>query len=193
MAKNKYTIIDDQGNDKGFVVVETNPTFESVTPNGIMPHDGPLADSLLFLTVLFGITFTLWMFGTNGLLSAFIGVFLTCSLAAIKAWRGGLIGLEGKSEELTIKVETWEDNHVELEEIQDQTISLEDWRKVARAIVHEGANFSRPALAGCISQTCYHKVKDEFVRLHFAHRQGNNYILSPRALAFLRKVHHLPH
>lgn len=192
MAKSKYTIIDSDGNDKGFVVVETTPTFEQTSPSGIIPNDGPLADSLLFLTVLSGITVTLWLFGAHGLLAAFLGVFLTSILAGIKAWRGQLIGL-AKSDDITIKVESWEDNQVKLDEIADQTISLNDWRKLAKAIVVEDSNFSRPALSSVISQTTYHKVKAEFVRLHFAHRKGNSYILSPRALAFLRKIHRLPY
>lgn len=193
MAKTKYTIIDQNGEDRGFVVVETSPTFESVTPNGFIPNDGPLADSLLFLTVLFGITFALWLFGADGLLAAFIGVFLTCTLAGIKAWRGQLIGLEGKPDALTIKIEQWDEKPIRLDEIEDQTISLEDWRKLARAIVHDGSNFSRPALAGIVSQTTFHKIAKEFKRLNFAHKSGNKHILSPRALAFLRKVHRLPH
>ena len=80
-----------------------------------------------------------------------------------------------------------------LSEIQDQTINLDDWRKLAKAVVKDRVNFSRPALARYISQTTYHKIKEEFIYQGWAKRQGNNYILSPRAIDFLLKVRSLPH
>lgn len=95
---------------------------------------------------------------------------------------------------MTIKVESWSDEgHVLLDEIQDKTIGLDDWRRVAKAVVKDGRNFSRPALSGYISQTCYHKIKGELTRLNMAHRNGNGYTLSPRGLALLRKLCDLPY
>lgn len=192
MANTKYTIVDDSSQAIGFIVIN-QPTFEHTSPTAFLPTEGPLSDAILFATVLTGFTLVPYAFDAPGWLSATTGILITGTLAGIKAWRGSLLE-EPAADELTIKVESWTDEgRVLLDEIQDRTISLEDLRKVAKAVVVHSKNFSRPALADFISQSMYHKIKDEFVRLNFAHRKGNNYVLSPRAMAFLRKVHSLPH
>lgn len=192
MAKRKYTIIDDNGENIGFIVIEQFTVFDhrvDVSPNS------PMADATLFAVVLTGFTAAAWFLPGPGWLAPSIGITATFTLAGIKAWRGGILpGKKEGQEQVTIKLESWSDEgQVLLDEVRDQTISFEDWRKVAKAIVVDQVNFSRPALANYISQTTYHKVKDELTRLNMAHRRGNNYILSPRALAFLRKIYHLPY
>jgi len=193
MANTKYTIVDDNGQPTGFIVIN-QPTFEHTSPTAIIPEEGPLSDAILFATVLTGFTLVPWVFDAPGWVAATTGILITGTLAGIKAWRGSLPDITAPADELTIKVESWTDEgqRVLLDEIQDKTISLEDLRKTAKAIIVHDKNFSRPALADFISQSMYHKIKDEFVRLNFAHRTGNNYILSPRALSFLRKIHSLP-
>jgi len=193
MANTKYTIVDDDGQPAGFIVIN-QPHFEHASPIAFIPTEGPLSDAVLFTTVLAGFTLVPWAFDAPGWLSATTGILITGTLAGIKSWRRSLFDPEAQSEELTIKVESWQDDgQVLLDEIQDKTISLEDLRKVAKGVIGQGRNFSRPALSNFVSQTTYHKIKSEFVRLNFAHRKGNNYILSPRAMAFLRKVFTLPH
>ncbi len=193
MANTKYSIIDADDNAVGFIVIN-HPRFEHTSPTTTLIADGPISDAILFTTVLVGFTAVPWMFDAPGWLAATTGIIVTSALAGIKAWRGSLVETEPQSEELTIKVESWQDDgQVLLNEIWDKTVSMGDWRNVAKAVVIHNKNFSRPALSDFISQTTYHKIKAEFVRLNFAHRKGNNYILSPRAMSFLRKVHALPH
>jgi len=77
-----------------------------------------------------------------------------------------------------------------LEQIEDQSITLADLRAVATAVAG-GSNFSRPALcsrAG-ISQSKYHKVKTEFLRLNFCYdAPGNRTELLRAGRAFLRQI-----
>lgn len=195
MAKRKYNIYDDNGETIGFVVIEINPTFEQ-SVSAAIPGDGPIADAALFLAVLGGFTGAAWLLPGPAWLPPVVGISITAALAGIKAWRGSLVSHnEPKSDELTIKLESWSDEgrRVLLDEVQDKTINLDDWRKVAKAVIRDEVNFSRPALAGYVTQTTWHKVKDELTRLNMAHRQGNSYTLSPRGLAFLRKVEKLPY
>lgn len=99
--------------------------------------------------------------------------------------------------ETVIKVEHWsEDNqHVLLNDL-DARIELGELQKVARAVVLDGCNFSRPALtkAANISQGKYSIINDDFRRLNFAFTtKANKTTLTPRAMAFLRKVASLPY
>lgn len=193
MAKRKYSIINENGEEMGFVVIEQNATFEH-TVNTSLPTSGPLADATLFAAVLTGFTAAAWFLPGPGWVAPTVGISITAVLAGIRAYRTGQPATEDKPEQLTIKLESWSDEgQVLLSEIQDQTISLEDWRRLAKAIVKDRVNFSRPALAKYISQTTYHKVKEEFIYQGWAERQGNNYTISPRAIDFLLKVRSLPH
>ena len=195
----KYQLLDNDGGEVGFVVVnQSEPQFQHTAPT--FPADGPMSDAVLFLTVLGGFSGVAWfaasLAGVPAWLGPAAGLVLTAGLAGVRAWRSGPVdGGALAGDELTIKVESWTDEgHVLLDEIRDKSISLEDWRKVAGAIV-KGSNFSRPSLcsAAGISQTTYHKIVAEFERLNFAHKAaGNRTILSPRALAFLRKIDALP-
>lgn len=197
----RYQLIDDDGENSGFVVVNLPPPkFEHTQPGPFMA-DGPISNAVLFLAVLFGFTGVILFVGGPGWVAAAVGVSLTAGLAGIRAWRppesSQNVTGQGNSDELTIQIETLDNGvPVMFDEIEDETISIDDLRKVARAVVVDGSNFSRPALcsdAG-ISQTTYHKINREFQRLNFAHPgPGNRTILSPRALAFLRKVYSLPH
>ncbi len=194
----KYSIIDADDQVTGFLVIQLPTTFEHTS--GKIATDGPIADVILLFASLTGFTTVAWLAGGPDWLAPVSGVIITGTLAGIKAWRGGWREDETpKSEELTIKVESWQDDGpVLLDEIQDKSISLDEWRKTARSIIIEGLNFSRPALTKStnkakITQTTFHKVKNEFLRLNYAHRDGNNYTLSPRALAFLRKINALPY
>ena len=194
MAKRKYSIIDDNGEDVGFVVIEQGATFEHATGPTI-PASGPLADATLFAAVLTGFTGVAWLLPGPGWVAPTVGLSVTAVLAGIRAWRTGQpVTDQGQPDPVTIKLESWSDEgQVLLSEIQDQSISFDDWRRVAKAIIKDRVNFSRPALARYISQTTYHKIKEEFVYQGWAERQGNNYIISPRALDFLLKVRTLPH
>lgn len=202
MANHKY-IISDGSDEIGFLVINTpsEPTFQHVT-NSTIP-DGPLSDAVLLVSCLAGFTafstLACYWSDTAIWIGPMVGVVLTAALAGLKAWRSGPMGQDSENEaagEITIKVEAWgDDGLIMLEEIRDKSISLDDWRKVARAIL-DGSNFSRPALTGNagISQTTYHKMKAEFERLNFAHKvAGNRTVLSPRAMVFLRKVDSLPY
>jgi hypothetical protein len=193
MAKRTYTLVDENDETVGFVVIEQPNTFEQALPAPAY-GDGPLADVALFVVVLGGFTTAAWFISGPDWLAPTVGIVLTAGLAGIKAWRSGAIGLETplpKPEKVVIEIETWDGKQrLLLDEIEDQTIDLEDWQKVGQAVT-SGANFSRPALAKVISQTTYHKVKDELVRLNMAHKNGNSYVLSPRGAAFLRKVANL--
>lgn len=195
MAKRKYTLIDDHGETVGFVVVEQPPAFESAA----LPHpvEGPAADAVLFVTVLGGFTGAAWLLGGPGWLAPAVGITVTATLAGIKAWRTAAPpetpAGEKPADNVTIQIETWEgDRRLLFDEIRDGSIEFGDWQKVARAVVSEGVNFSRPALSSYVSQTTYHKIKDELVLLQMAHRKGNNYVLSPRGVAFLRKLVQAP-
>lgn len=151
---------------------------------------------MLFITVLGGFTGAAWFLGGPSWLAPSIGITVTATLAGIKAWRSAAPPSEAAPEQpetVTIQIETWEGGRRLLfDEIRDGSIDFGDWQKVAHAVITEGVNFSRPALSGYVSQTTYHKIKDELVRLQMAHRKGNAYVLSPRGLAFLRKLTHCP-
>lgn len=102
-----------------------------------------------------------------------------------------------ESKETVIKVEHWsEDNqHVLLNDL-DSRIEMSELQRVARAVVLDNCNFSRPALtkAAKISQGKFNIINDDFRRLNFAFTtSANRTVLTPRALAFLRKVASLPY
>lgn len=204
MATRKYIIIDDDGNPTGHILLkDETPTFEHTSPTLPFQTNGPAADAALLFASLTGFTvcasIAVYLASGPMWIGPTVGTITTAALAAIKAYRSGVTDQpqEPASQELTIKVEAWgEDRLIILEEIRDKTISLDDWRKVAKAIVFNNCNFSRPALckSAGISQTTYHKIKDEFDRLRFAHNApGNKTVLSPRAFSFLRKIYELPY
>lgn len=197
MATERYTIVDQDQTNCGFVLLELPPQFNHTQPT--IFESQASGDVALLFASLIGFTafatLAAWQAGIPIWLGSTTGLVVTGVLAFVRSWRLGVESdAPGTNEGLTIKLETWENgNQVLFDEIQDQSISLDDWRGIAKAIITDGRNFSRPALRGVVSQTTYHKVKAEFTRLNFAHRKGNNYILSPRALAFLRKVESLPY
>lgn len=194
MTKQKFTITDETGQEMGFLVVELPGVYEYTTPSSIYAMaDSPIADAALLFASLAGFTGVAWLLPGPNWIAPALGITITATLAGIKAWRSGSVTEPG-SGEMTIKVETWTDEgRVLLDEIKDKSIGLDEWRKVARAVIEGGKNFSRPALAGHISQGTYHKVKAELLRLNMAHRSGNGYTLSPRGLALLRKINDLPY
>lgn len=194
MAKRKYSIISEDGEAMGFMIIEQDAVLEHVIQNSY-PLDGPVADVALLFASLVGFTGVAWLLPAPAWVAPSVGLSVTAALAGIKAWRsGGAVEQSESPSEVTIKLESWGDEgRVLLDEIKDQTIGLDDWRKVAKAVIVDGRNFSRPALSNYVSQTSYHKIKDELSRLNMAHRNGNAYILSPRGLAFLRKMVDLPY
>lgn len=198
MATQKYNLIDQNDQIVGFVVLKNVPhELEHTIPHTTLPADGPLADAVLLFASLTGFTAFGWLaayWATWPLwIAPAVGLTITAILAGIRAVKMGEQSDQNQNGELTIKVESWQSEHVEFSEIQDKTISVEDWRKVADAIIRHKVNFSRPALGRFVSQTTYHKIKDEFVYQGWAERQGNNYTLSPRALDFLLKIRTLPY
>jgi hypothetical protein len=194
MTKQKFTITDETGQEMGFLVVELPSVYEHTIPGGLaLAADSPLADAALLFASLVGFTGVAWFLPGPNWIAPTLGITITATLAGIKAWRSASVTEPGGGE-MTIKVETWTDEgRVLLDEIKDKSIGLDEWRKVARAVIEGGKNFSRPALAGHISQGTYHKVKAELLRLNMAHRNGNGYTLSPRGLALLRKINDLPY
>lgn len=196
MTTQKYTITGPNGEEMGFLVLTRADVYEYTTPGGLsaIASDSALGNAALLLACLGGFTGAAMLLPGPDWIAPALGLGLTATLAGLKAWRSGSVTDPGKVTEMTIKVESWSDEgHVLLDEIQDKTISLDDWRRVAKAVVKDGRNFSRPALTSYISQTCYHKIKDELARLNMAHRNGNGYTLSPRGLALLRKISELPY
>lgn len=192
MSKTRYTITRD-GEEVGFLVIEEAAgVFEYTTPGG------PAGDAALLLASLVGFTGTAWFIGGPAWLAPTIGLTVTAVLAGVKAWRSGAIASDDSpTQDVTIKIESWGDEgKVLFDEIRDKTIPIDAWRRTAKAVILDGKNFSRPALAELgryISQPEYHKIKNELVRLNMAHRQGSGYILSPRGLALLRKIVSLPY
>ncbi len=197
MATKKYNLIDQNGEIVGFVVVKQPAQFEQTAPMPAAISGGPAADAVLFATVLGGFTGAAWLLPGPGWIAPTVGITITAALAGIKAWRSGSPASEptpaASPDAVTIKLETWSEDkgRVLLDEIKDQTITLEEWRKVAAAIT-EGVNFSRPALTAYVSQNTWHKIKGELVRLNMAHKQGNGYTLSPRGLKLFKKIGTLP-
>lgn len=196
MANRKFLIYDDNGKEAGFLVIETEtpPTFQHVAIAG--PVGDALADVALLVTSLTGFTVVGWFLPGPEWIGPAVGLTTTAVLAGIKAWRGGLLPAPGEqSDSFTIRLEAWQDNRVLLSEIRDESIRLEDWRKLADAIIKHRANFSRSALGRYISQTTYHKVVQEFTYQGdgWIDRQGNNYFLGPRAIDFLLKIRTLPY
>lgn len=195
MTKQKFTITGDNGQEVGFLVIEQADVYEYTIPGSLHTlGDSPIADAALLFASLVGFTGIAWFLPGPDWLAPATGLTITATLAGIKAWRSGTITEPGGGGEVTIKVESWtNEGQVLLDEIKDKTIGLEEWRKVARAVIEQGKNFSRPALSGHISQNNYHKIKAELLRLNMAHRCGNGYTLSPRGLALLRKLNDLPY
>lgn len=197
MSKRKYSIIDDNGEEIGFVVIEVEaaPTFQHTVASELV--SGALSDATLFAVVLGGFTGVAWFLPGPDWVAPAIGLTVTATLAGIKAWRGaGPLDAAPQPDQVTIKLESWSDEgRVLLSEVQDQTISLADWRRLAEAVIKHRVNFSRPALARYISQTTYHKVVGEFTYQGqgWIDKRGNNYLLGPRAIDFLLKVRTLPH
>ncbi|MFQ5580276.1 MAG: hypothetical protein ACE5FZ_06660 [Nitrospiria bacterium] len=192
MAKTKYTLIDADDNIAGYAFLNA-PTFEHTQPTFVPPIEGPMADAFLFAVVLAGFTAVPWLFGAPGWLSALTGVVMTGTLAGIKAWRGSLLPIEPDPDEVTIKVEHWdfEQGRAVLQQFKDNKITLDLLKKVAKAVIDDGCNFSRPALtkAAGLSQGGYHAVKSEFERLNFCYTdKGNKTHLLKRGKAFLQEV-----
>lgn len=197
MTSKKFTITGDNGQDVGFLVIEQADVLEYTIPSSLdtLGSNSAIADAALLFASLVGFTGVAWFLPGPSWLAPATGLTVTTVLAGIKAWRSGS-ATEAKTGggEMTIKVESWtNEGNVLLDEIRDKTISLEEWRKVAKAVMEQGKNFSRPALSGHISQNTYHKIKAELLRLNMAHRAGNGYTLSPRGLALLRKLNDLPY
>lgn len=71
----------------------------------------------------------------------------------------------------------------------DLPVSGAELRRVAIAVLRNGRAFSRPALAGIISQRTYNRLAKEMVRRGLAHRlSGNRRVLSAAGRACLRRV-----
>ena len=71
----------------------------------------------------------------------------------------------------------------------DLPVSELELRHVAIACLHNGRAFSRPALAGILSQRKYNRLAKEMVRRGLAHRlSGNRRVLSAAGRACLRRV-----
>ena len=200
MGKIRYTIIDNHNEEVGHLLIDEvmPPSFQHVAATSILT-DGPIADSILFGTVLLGFTVVpIVAGGAPGWVGATIGVTVTSTLAGIKAWRGTIVPSDFEGDEVTIKVESWQDdNRIFLEEIHDKSISLEDWRKVGKA-VSDGTPWSRSAIcsAAGISQTTFHKIKRECIHHQFIVRLGssNRYSVTPlRGMRFFEKAATLPY
>lgn len=202
MTKQKYTITDDTGESIGFLVIEQTGVFEYSTPGAVTAAavDGPLADAALLFASLVGFTGVAWFLPGPSWIAPTVGLTVTAALAGVRAWRsGGGHPADGDDPgpEVTIKLETWGDEgKVLLDEVQDKTIGLQAWRSVAKAVITDGKNFSRPALAEIgryVSQGDYRKIQAELTRLNMCHKKGSGYTLSPRGMAFLKKVLTLPY
>jgi len=97
------------------------------------------------------------------------------------------------SGQTTIKVEHWdqERGHVTLNEFQDKRITLSLLKTVAKAIIVDEVNFSKPQLTkySGISQRRYDILKSEFYRLNFCYTdKANRTHLLRSGRAFLRTV-----
>lgn len=197
MAKRKYTIIDDNGESMGFVVVETSPTFESVSSAAALPASGPIADSVLFVTVLGGITFTLWGAGMPGLWAALTSVGITSTLAAIKARYGQFIPDISENEGVLVKGEfTSTEGTIYLDEIQDDKIIMSALVKICKAVqsndfVWMGRGLIK--LKTNVGRTQYERIRTEFYRLnYFKDGEGGKILMTSRGRLFVRKVAALP-
>ena len=82
-----------------------------------------------------------------------------------------------------------------IDELKLDGVEVEDLEKVAKAVMIDGKNFSRPALRKVCSQRKWHAVKDQFLSLHYAVPKPtgqNGYVLTLRGKALLRKIASLP-
>jgi len=98
----------------------------------------------------------------------------------------------GQTEKL-IKVEHWDfdQGRVILEEFQDKRVTIGLLQVVARAVIKDQVNFSRPALTkySGVTQGKYLALKSEFERLNFCYTdQGNKTHLLRAGRAFLRQA-----
>lgn len=111
---------------------------------------------------------------------------------------GGPLVIEQSATPPVIRVEHWTDDlkHTLLNQL-DGRISESDLWRVSDVLIRQERSWSRSNLCryASLSQTKYHIIKDEFVRLNYIFlKPGNVYIILRRGMSFLRECHTtLPH
>ncbi|MBU0777618.1 hypothetical protein KKH23_10310 [Patescibacteria group bacterium] len=112
-------------------------------------------------------------------------------LLSIEEWTGRDLDGDhqvGKPEPPRVRVEL-HDQVKQQTRYVDLPVSELELRHVAIACLHNGRAFSRPALAGILSQRKYNALAKEMVRRGLAHRlSGNRRVLSAAGRACLRRV-----
>ncbi len=193
MAKKKYSIIDENNENMGFVVVETPTAFQHSQPTAIIPSEGPISDAILFITVLGGITFTLWVGGADGLYAAVCGVTITSLLAGIKARYGQIIPEFENTAQAVVRGEfKANDGTLHFDEINNPKILMKSLIKVCRVVMKN--NFvwrGRGAMklhAG-VGRSQYELIRSEFYKLnYFKDGEAGKVEMSGRGRLFVRKV-----
>lgn len=206
MTSQKYSIMADDGEPVGFMVINQPTSFENVMHQPAPLSDGPLADVVLLIASLGSFTgcsmFALHLAHAPLWPGPLIGVVTTALLAGLRTWRAGgpeqtpEVNQDGQP----IRVEFWQQNESKpawLDQFTDSRVTRKDLEAVALAIVDYGQNFSKPALVKSthISQRKFDLIKDEFLRLGWCEKQENNsHTLNIRGKLFLRHIAStLPH
>lgn len=196
MAKAKYSIIDDNGNNLGFVVIEKAPESQQFQHAiSAVPMDGPLADVVLFLGVLGGFTGAALLFDAPGWVAPGLGIGLTATLAGIKAWRGGF-ELPEQDSDILIKAEfKSDDGTLYLDEITDRNIRLPVLGRLCQTI--EWHNFvwlgrGKAKIFANVSRDQHDRIREQFSRLgYFRAGDGGQIEMAARGRLFVRKVSEL--
>lgn len=194
MASERFEIVQN-GEKRGYIFLDVpTPTFEHVSP---FPASDAFSEAL-YVPIVTGSCMTAgyitwYAAGWPPWVGMSLGTLVGWGLSAVKVWRSGGLDAPGpEGGEVTIKVESWQDDGVViLDEIRDKSLTVEDFREVARAILVDKLSFARRPITGRtkLSQNKYNRIADEFKRLNYIHLTPNNkYVMSPRCMAFLRKV-----
>lgn len=207
MPKRKFSIIDENGENHGFVVIETAPTFQHIEP-ATLAYSETISDAFLFVTVLGGFTSVAWLIPGPVWFAPAVGISITAALAGIKAWRGSLLPAEGPEApepNVLIKGEfhALDERTVYIDEITDKDIRYSNLKRLCEAVANnidpqtkEMIWLGRPSarLKAGVKRTQYERIRAEFQRLNYL-MDGENgkTVVGSRGRLFVRRVAALPY
>jgi hypothetical protein len=202
----KYNLVDEKSDTViGFAVInaEVMTEFQSVAPAGghvgALGAAGPVAEGVLFLTVLGGSVGVILFADGPGWLAASVGLAGAMVVAGVRSWRAGTLPAhESADGAVTVQVEqvSGDGRHWVMGEF-DESLTLSDLKNVAVEIIAAGNTWSRSVTtrkAG-LSQGKHNKLQDDLARLWYIQRLPNNangYEVTRQGRRFFEAVAALP-
>lgn len=194
MSKTKYTIIDKSEDVVGFLVInEAVPTFQHTTAVSLL-DSGPIANGVLFITVLGGTATAIIAGGLPGWIGSTVGVAVASSLTGILVWRSAGSGQAEPSPGI-IKVEHYDQagRLRGFDDIKDESITDDDLRVVAARMKENDFKWSKAATGGRggIGGPKHDRITQEFLRLDYLRplpNGANGFKLTLKGRGVLRSV-----